>query len=308
MIALRLVLVLLGLLVASTEACKCFEPMLNTSLADNDIAARVAVQREIDTGDEYNRYFVASKIRAFKGCGLDRKMVVKTSSSSAACGVNLNPNSQYLLFGSTSTEVIKGFWNDRKVLVLNINSCQYQRKWRDLPQRERRELQRLSPNCKKTCQPQECPVRILGGPQCPDGETIEGPFGDCIYYKESNSCQWEYISCPTCNADADCKEEQYCAGGQCRKDGTCRSDRDCFNPSNDYTIYKKCVYYKACTDYGQCDGICGSSCPDGLPLVNCFKAPCEEPNGCDEEYASCQDDYCGGCNSLFFDAKGDPAC
>lgn len=249
---------LLTLLLSTTEACKCIQPTLNTSIANNEIAVHVKVGRAIDTDDETLRYYVGNKIQTFKGCDVPLKFVIKTTSSSASCGVDLALNTQYLLFGSVSKEVVKGYGNDKKVVVLSINSCQFQRKWSRVSEHNRRKLRRLTP-------------------------------------------------CPKCHSDKDCSADQYCAGGKCRKDGTCRNTRDCFNPSNFYQIAVRCIYYVDCDDDHMCSPVCGSSCPDGLSLAECFAAPCDTTT-CKEKYASCHDDYCGGCNALFFNAKGDPVC
>jgi len=57
--------------------------------------------------------------------------------------------------------------------------------------------------------------------------------------------------------------------------------------------------------------LCGCNaeeCPEGLQHVNCFQAPCAAPAPANCAFASCVDDYCGGCNRHYFDAAGVEVC
>ena len=43
-------------------------------------------------------------------------------------------------------------------------------------------------------------------------------------------------------------------------------------------------------------------CPDGTPMVSCFSDPCGEcPN---YPNARCEANYCGGCNAIYYDERG----
>ncbi|GAX15201.1 hypothetical protein FisN_12Lh093 [Fistulifera solaris] len=109
-----------------------------------------------------------------------------------------------------------------------------------------------------------------------------------------------------CKSDADCKEGGYCADGTCLELGSCGADVDCFNPSNIYPVIE-CTGRITCNAEKVCQRICGKDCPDDAPFVRCFEAPCEATS-CDEEYVSCIDDYCGGCNAIFYNAQGTQVC
>ena len=109
-----------------------------------------------------------------------------------------------------------------------------------------------------------------------------------------------------CTSDDDCPAgEQYCAGGLCQEFGFCRSLADCLNPSNEYNVIL-CLGYTDCVD-NQCTTVCGSDvCPGGEPSVRCLASPCSVSTCISP--TTCVDYYCGGCNALFFDPKGDLAC
>ncbi|GAX15202.1 hypothetical protein FisN_12Lh092 [Fistulifera solaris] len=109
-----------------------------------------------------------------------------------------------------------------------------------------------------------------------------------------------------CTSDDDCRAgKEYCSGGVCKKFGFCRDLADCLNPSNEYST-ARCDGYIDCVD-NQCRRQCSTDeCPDGQPVADCFASPCSVST-C-ESPSTCVDYYCGGCNALFFDPKGDLAC
>ena len=112
----------------------------------------------------------------------------------------------------------------------------------------------------------------------------------------------------TCLQDDDCTGEgEYCAQGTCREAGTCGgSVLDCKNPANVFPIIE-CVGYMECNADGSCGIECsGSFCPNN-DQVECFARPCDVTT-CEEPYVSCVDDYCGGCNTIFFNATGHQVC
>jgi hypothetical protein len=110
----------------------------------------------------------------------------------------------------------------------------------------------------------------------------------------------------SCTNDTDCKGDgQFCSAGECREAGSCGSLLDCRNPSNIYPTIE-CVGYLECLD-DQCGIQCSAEfCPNN-DTVNCFAAPCNVTK-CEEPYVSCVEDYCGGCNALFFNSTGHPVC
>ena len=117
------------------------------------------------------------------------------------------------------------------------------------------------------------------------------------------------IALTPCASNKDCLETQYCAAGECLDHSACKTDADCFNPSNIFSVIT-CVGYIECQENGICGMVCdetASQCKDGSDYVNCFAAPCSVDSGCDDA-VSCVDDYCGGCNTIHFDAAGNQVC
>jgi hypothetical protein len=51
----------------------------------------------------------------------------------------------------------------------------------------------------------------------------------------------------------------------------------------------------------------GPTCANGEPVVQCFVDPCSVSR-CDVSGATCQSDYCGGCNAHWYDARGARVC
>jgi len=110
----------------------------------------------------------------------------------------------------------------------------------------------------------------------------------------------------TCRENDDCNDKQFCSEGLCRDHGTCNTLVDCMNPANTYPMIE-CMGYLKCED-GKCGRECSDSpCPDNRPSVRCLAQPCEATK-CDEPYDVCVDDYCGGCNAIFFNAEGSRVC
>jgi hypothetical protein len=176
------------------------------------------------------------------------------------------------------------------------------------------------------------------GPACPDGSDfvacLDNPCSvtseDCLA-ESPVSCVADYcggcnairfdamgsqVCMPsttksTCATDSDCLDDEYCSDGTCRKEGECGDVVDCFNPSNSF-ISIMCVGYLTC-DAGKCGVTCSDSfCADGSDPVECRKPPCNvntTNDDCGDEIPiSCVDHYCGGCNTMFFDAAGSHIC
>lgn len=106
-----------------------------------------------------------------------------------------------------------------------------------------------------------------------------------------------------CTSNDDCLAgSQYCSGGLCQEFGFCRDLADCLNPSNTYPSIL-CVGYVDCVN-NQCGIQCSSDfCPDSQPTADCLASPCSV-SLCPSS-TTCVDYYCGGCNALCFDLKGD---
>jgi len=123
----------------------------------------------------------------------------------------------------------------------------------------------------------------------------------------------------TCTIDADCSVakpqelgvgQPYCAQGKCLQAGYCSDYTDCLNPSNEYTKIE-CDGMVTCNRNFQCGVECiGSSCLEDQEYVtNCGgQTPCEAAAASNYDgstnVVSCTNDYCGGCNTIQFDAAG----
>lgn len=110
-----------------------------------------------------------------------------------------------------------------------------------------------------------------------------------------------------CANDEACGDSNFCLRGECQNHGACVEDIDCKNPSNSFMTIE-CIGYVSCKE-GACARTCSSSssnsCPDGVSEVRCFAQPCRA--SCPES-VNCVDDYCGGCNAIYFDAAGHRVC
>eukprot|EP00980_Cylindrotheca_fusiformis_P006195 scaffold1325_cov95-Cylindrotheca_fusiformis.AAC.6 len=115
----------------------------------------------------------------------------------------------------------------------------------------------------------------------------------------------------SCESSQDCLESsEYCADGECLAAGACKVEVDCFNPENVYPTID-CVGYLECNNNSMCGKICSTddppyNCKPGIREVNCFVDPCFVAD-CPEA-TSCVSNYCGGCNTIQFNAKGTQVC
>jgi hypothetical protein len=113
----------------------------------------------------------------------------------------------------------------------------------------------------------------------------------------------------TCATDKECADGSYCAAGECLEVQQCKTREDCFNPSNGPYAVIECTGYLDCLE-GGCGVVCDAveSCPPGLDWVSCDPnaLPCDVET-CDKA-VSCQNDNCGGCHAIFFDASGSQVC
>lgn len=110
----------------------------------------------------------------------------------------------------------------------------------------------------------------------------------------------------SCSSDDDCITGDYCNRGLCRPGGYCENALDCHNPSNMYSMIE-CLGFLYCGD-NECQVECaGSHCPN-YDDVDCRENPPCENTECSEDYVSCVNDDCGGCNARFFTATGEQAC
>jgi len=120
-------------------------------------------------------------------------------------------------------------------------------------------------------------------------------------------CTVEQSSSKACKANTNCNaKEEYCAQGTCRPHGYCSTVRDCQIPSNQYSV-TFCMGDLICEN-NACGVECsGSACANNVVETPCSPAPCNVTE-CNEPYETCVNDYCGGCNAIFFNAAGDQVC
>ncbi|XP_078688249.1 uncharacterized protein LOC144920176 isoform X5 [Branchiostoma floridae x Branchiostoma belcheri] len=130
------------------------------------------------------------------------------------------------------------------------------------------------------------------------------------------TCQANY--CGGCNAeffDEDGNEVECEEAADEGKPGTCPppSRRPCSGESSD-----RCEADSDCPRQRKCCQMpCGktcvkvrhsrphnSSCPPGVGVARCLRNPCERRTCPGHPNATCQANYCGGCNAEFFDEEG----
>jgi hypothetical protein len=286
-------------------ACSCIGPItLSNSLKDKQsTAVKVRIGKEIfpngpldDLGNGF-RYFRATIQYAYRACNLRRNdsILVSTGGNSALCGITIEPQTSYLMFGFLQDEDVKGYGSQR---VLQVGLCQYQIPFRQLTKQQRETLsrRRYQDNCPKVCDRKDCgAVPPVAPPYtCPDGSTAGTTINGCI--DNGFGCQWDFKEtvCPACFVDEDCSEQTFCSQGLCRTKGTCLTTADCFNPNNRGEAEPACVLDRECI--GEvCDNRCCKN------VVNCLVDPCDNVR---VEFDTCVSDYCGGCNAYAFDQSG----
>jgi len=128
--------------------------------------------------------------------------------------------------------------------------------------------------------------------------------------QKKNKKSKKYTRPDVCTSNKDCDATSYCAAGKCLSMGSCESKMDCYNPSNQYPVIE-CTGHLLCSEDKQCSRVCGPECEDGISFPTneqCDVVPCDIAGAiCTSTgvIASCQNDYCGGCNALVFDKAGD---
>jgi len=151
------------------------------------------------------------------------------------------------------------------------------------------------------CKNDPCSMNTRGD----EGPCVSDYCGGCnaIYFDAGGNVMDDPVD-NTCTSGDECGEDQYCADNKCLDHGTCKEDMDCVNPSNKFQhqLNKMFGHFK-CTE-GTCEKVGG--CEDESEPVPCTKDPCSASR-CGGG-VSCVSDYCGGCNSIHFDAGGNDIC
>ncbi|XP_078608963.1 uncharacterized protein LOC144880582 isoform X2 [Branchiostoma floridae x Branchiostoma japonicum] len=66
----------------------------------------------------------------------------------------------------------------------------------------------------------------------------------------------------------------------------------------------RCIHMSQCEGGGDDFGLDPPMCPPGVHVFNCFANPCDVASCPAHPEATCQANYCGGCNAKFFDEDG----
>ena len=110
-----------------------------------------------------------------------------------------------------------------------------------------------------------------------------------------------------CLSDNDCDMGLYCNRGLCRVGGYCENTIDCQNPSNFYSV-NECVGFLYCSSTNECLVECAGSMCENSNRFDCTDSPPCEISECSDDYVSCVNDDCGGCNAHYFSASGEVVC
>jgi hypothetical protein len=313
--AIRFALILVALLdVSAVLACSCLGPItLFKALQDkSSTAVKILIRNEIfptgalDENGNGFRYFRAQVQRAYRGCKLMGQpyILVKTAGNSAACGVDIIPRTEYIMFGSLQRESVEGYGTRR---VLSVGLCGFFSPFEQLTESQRKEL--ASRRYEDNCPPKLCDDSDKCGPRPPVAPPIVCPDGSSTFYDiqcidVGYRCQWDVkaSSCPACAEDSDCFFTSYCDQGRCRTKGTCDSNVDCWNPSNSNgDVAAEETELPCLAEKRECNGsICESKCCTDA-IFACFVDPCDTVN---VPYFQCTSDFCGGCNAYAFDRAG----
>jgi hypothetical protein len=198
------------------QACTCLPPTVESSYNGSDDVVRARVLFALNLGSTI-RYFARVE-HTYKGCLQEPEFVVlRTPSSSAACGVQLQLGQEYLVFGHAAGS----YWG---LTQLAINLCDGNQTFVSLTPEKLSFLDGRMVCCGESCicadgtQPVNCfvdPCEVA--PACPDGTCVANYCGGCnaeFYYESGYAvCEGE------CQADADCPAGHWCrqaepAGGE----------------------------------------------------------------------------------------------
>jgi hypothetical protein len=226
-------------------ACDCIPGSLNGTLYNNPdstvIAGRIIDELKLTTvgSSQGQKYYTFKVKQVYKTCSplqRDDTIIVSTSASSASCGLDLEPDTRYVV-SARETEIDS--MNVPTVFQVNVGLCNYHAK---LP---------IAPEVTLALRQYR---NTENGVQCNDGSTSSS------------------LPLP-CNTGATCDQtNEYCDASS-----------------------NQCVSIDA-------------PCP--TPPVDCVVAPCTVTDPCQEAEGPliCINNYCGGCNAIFLDAKRTQVC
>lgn len=279
---------LAGSLLASNtaEACRCVQPTVQTSFANNDTVIVGRIMRSMVRGNE--RYYSVRVRASFKGCADNSQyVIVKTAVSSATCGTNYRVGERYLIMGNLEPSA-------SGIPIISTNSCQYNKRVRRVSRRDWRFLKTNRESCNTCTSDRDCDKESW----CRPTQSQNSSQSECTpFATEGDTCggftvPWEYERCgadltcdgpanipdapgvcrASCRDNNDCERGDYCAtDGLCHENGSCDVNADCNISGNAYT-HIMCVGYGSCNggglSGGQCGWTCGNSQCDDVSGVN----------------------------------------
>ena len=192
------------------SACTCLQPTVEASYNHSTDVALVRVNASLRWGS--TRYYLGTVQKPFKGCSEDGDpVIIRTASSSAACGTTFSVGESYLINGSDEGSLLG-------VSVLGTGLCSYNLEASDLTQPDldflfgRNVCCGSDCNCADGSQPVNCfadPCQVAG--ECPDGTCVANYCGGCNaeFYDEQGYAVCEDVAAE-CASDADCSSDQWC--------------------------------------------------------------------------------------------------
>jgi Tissue inhibitor of metalloproteinase len=201
-----------------TFACSCLAPItLAKSLKSADSVFRGTVIRKLkdavvdDQGEK--SFYEVRVIRLFKGCNFiqSNHIIVTTGSNSAACGVELEVDKSYALFGANvalpSAAKKQLGTNPKKIAkAVAIGLCGYNAKWSDLSTQDLKTLRRYDNS--------KCKPKCVSGKDCPNNNYCDA--GKCVAFDAK--CPTPLVNCfaspcsvSTCTSPSTCYDN-YCGG------------------------------------------------------------------------------------------------
>lgn len=188
----------------SAEACSCLPPSVEASYNGSSDVVVAEVLFSFAWRDE--TWYVADVITTYKGCARAGELVVlSTPSSSAACGIELAPDTRYLINGHADGAIFG-------VPKLGVGLCDYNLEVSALTASDREFL-----NGRTVCCGDDC--------ACADGSEPVACFADPC--SVTPACA-EAVTCVS-NFCGGCNAEFYDAFGAaaCEARQSCTSDADC---------------------------------------------------------------------------------
>ncbi|TPV93169.1 MAG: hypothetical protein B7733_21630 [Myxococcales bacterium FL481] len=241
------------------KACTCLPNDVTSSYRNADEVLEGKVLFEF-RGRQLRAYLVDVH-QAYKGCRPSGDLVwLRTATSSAGCGADLDVGDRYLLHGTAT----------RHPWLLDVSSCDYNRPASALSESDHEYLSGRTLCCDGRCecadgsQPFQClvdPCEVA--PPCADGTCTANYCGGCNaeFYDEAG-----FLVCneQSCESNEDCRQAAYCGRESvCVRDGDCEIDVDCHVDGNDFP-HPECVGHGFCTE----DRTCGWECGTGVECVD----------------------------------------